>query len=112
MTEPIAPPAVEPDQPVDPLADITRPLWRLSRADRNRRLMPFVGHSVKLERWLTRVASGGDDQYEGTLLAVATATTKSTADFAIIQSTAGNVWAISTAQIAYLACSGRKGGHK
>ena len=106
MNEPIAPPAVEPN---NPRADIISPLWRLKRAARTQRLMPFVGYPVKIERWLTRVASGGDQTYQGTLLAVAASTTRSTADFAIIQTTAGNVWAISTAQIAYMVCTLRKG---
>jgi hypothetical protein len=88
--------------PTDP---ITKHLWRFKRPQRSALLMPFVGYEVKIERWYGRVAANGDETYRGTLMAVATTTTGTTADFAILQTVAGQVWAISTAQIAYIEMS-------
>lgn len=87
-------------QPLDP---IEKPLWRLRRPDRIRQLMPFIGHEITVDRWFGRVAHMGDQTYKGTLLAVATTTTGSTADFLILKTVDGTVWAISTAQVYYLA---------
>lgn len=95
-----------PPAPRGPLDPITRPLWRLKRAERIKVLEPFYDKVVVLERWYTRVASGGDQRYKGVLLTVATSTIGSAADLAIIQTVEGNTWAISTAQIAYLALAG------
>lgn len=102
-TTPDVPP-YEPDakaerNPTDP---ITKHLWRFKRSERAGLLVPFVGQPVKIERWWGRVAANGDTQYKGDLLAVATTTTGSTADFAIVKTVDGTVWAISTAQIAYI----------
>lgn len=85
--------------PTDP---ITKHLWRFKQPQRTAILMPFVGQEVKIERWYGRVAANGDETYHGTLLAVATTTTGTTADFAILKTVAGQVWAISTAQIAHI----------
>jgi hypothetical protein len=103
-TTPISPPAetAAAETPRGPLDPIVKPLWRLSRADRNRILEPFTGQMVRLERWMMRIASGGDQQYKGELLAVATSTIGSAADLVIIKTVEGNIWAISTAQVAYL----------
>lgn len=90
------------------LDPITRPLWRMPRGARVQILTPFLDKVVELERWYTRVASGGDHRYRGTLLAVATSTIGSAADLAIIQTVEGSTWAISTAQIAYLKLAGTK----
>lgn len=76
-------------------------LWRLSRPERKTVLAPYIGHQVRIERWYTRVAAQGDITYTGTLVAVATSTV-GRADLLIVQTTAGNVWAISAAQVAYL----------
>lgn len=97
-----------PKPPRRPLDPITRPLWRLKRRERAETLEPFIGKAVELERWYTRVASGGDHRYKGTLLAVAITTIGSAADLAIIQTVEGTVWAISTAQIAYLKLAGSR----
>jgi hypothetical protein len=85
--------------PTDP---ITKHLWRFKRPERSAILMPFVGQEVKIERWYGRVAANGDETYHGTLVAIATTTTGSTADFVILKTVAGQVWAISTAQVAYI----------
>lgn len=77
-------------------------LWRLSRPERKKVLEPYIGHQVRIERWYTRVAAQGDITYTGTLVAVATSTIGSAADLLIVQTTAGNVWAISAAQVACL----------
>lgn len=99
-----APTATKPERgPTDP---ITRPLWRYSRADRARLLAPFIGRTIHLDRWYMRVARQGDRQYRGTLLAVATTTIGSAADLIILQTVDGTVWAISTAQVAYLKLAG------
>jgi len=92
-------PGVETRGPTDP---ITKHLWRFKRPARTALLVPFIGHEVKIERWYGRVAANGDETYHGTLVAVATTTTGTTADFAILKTVAGQVWAISTAQIAYI----------
>lgn len=92
------PPALRGPQPLPALAK----LWRLSRPERKAALAPYIGRRVRVERWYTRVAAQGDRTYLGELIAVATSTIGSAADLAIIHSTDGNVWAISTAQIAYL----------
>lgn len=94
--EPPAAPA--PRGPLDP---ITRPLWRMKRPDRVRIMTPFIGHEITLERWFSRVAAGGDQVYKGTLLAIATTTIGSAADLLIVNTVDGNVWAISTAQVAH-----------
>jgi len=86
----------------EPLDPITVHLWRYPRPERHRLLDPFIDHQVKIERWWGRVAANGDQIYRGTLLAVATSTTGSTADFAILKTVDGTVWAISTAQIAFI----------
>jgi hypothetical protein len=86
-------------QPLDP---IEKPIWRLARSERRAILEPFIGEWVVLERWASRVASGGDRTYRGTLVAVAQSTILSAADFAILQTVEGVTWAISTAQIAHL----------
>lgn len=86
----------------DPHKPIER-LWRVrSKGERHRLVMPFVGQQVRIDRWFTRVAAQGDHQYEGTLLAIATSTIGSAADLLILQTIDGTVWAISTAQVAYL----------
>lgn len=85
--------------PTDPL---TVHLWRYLRPVRVALLLPFVGHRVKLERWFGRIAANGDQTYHGDLLAVAQTTIGSAADLVILKETGGDVWAISTAQIAYL----------
>lgn len=87
----------------EPLDPITKHLWRFRRPERTALILPFVGHEVKLERWYGRVAALGDEVYTGTILAVATTTIGSAADLVILKTTAGQVWAISTAQVAYLA---------
>jgi len=92
-------PGVETRGPTDP---ITKHLWRFKRPQRSALVLPFVGHEVKVERWYGRVAANGDETYHGTVLAVATTTTGTTADFLILKTVAGQVWAISTAQIAYI----------
>ena len=94
-----AAPATPPRGELDP---ITQPLWRLKRPDRVRIMTPFIDRQVKLERWYSRVASGGDRTYTGTLIAIATTTIGSAADLLILKTVDGNVWAISTAQIAYV----------
>lgn len=87
----------------DPLDPITRPLWRYSRADRRRLLDPFIDKHVRLERWPLRASSDPNvREYRGTLMAVATTTTGSNADLLILKTIEGNVWAISTAQVAFL----------
>lgn len=86
-----------------PLDPIEKPLWRLPRPARVEICMPFVGREIVLERWYGRVASHGDVTYKGTLLAIATTTTGTTADMLIIQTVEGNVWAVSTAQVARVA---------
>lgn len=101
-TEP-AKPAKEKPAPRGKLDPITVPIWRLPRAARREILEPFVGELVIAEVWPLRIASGGDRQYKGTLVTVALSTTGTTADFAIISTLDGNVWALSTAQIAYFA---------
>lgn len=85
-----------------PLDPIVKPLWRLKRTDRLRLLDPFIGEQIRVDRWYGRVASAGDQQYTGTLLAVAWTTTGSTADFLILKETGGTVYAISTAQVYFL----------
>lgn len=93
-------PSVEAERgPLDP---IVKPLWRLKRTDRLRLLDPFIGEQIRVDRWFGRVASHGDRQYTGTLIAVAHTTTGSTADFLILKETGGTVWAISTAQVYFL----------
>lgn len=86
-----------------PLDAIEKPLWRLKRPARVEIIMPFVGEQILLERWYGRVAAQGDVTYKGTLLAIATTTTGTTADMLIIQTVEGNVWAVSTAQVARVA---------
>lgn len=86
-------------EPTDP---ITVHLWRYPRPTRVALLMPFVDRQVRLERWYGRVAANGDETYLGTILAVATTTIGSAADLVILKTTAGQVWAISTAQVAHL----------
>lgn len=86
-----------------PLDPIEKPLWRLARPARCAIMMPFIDHEIVLERWYGRVASHGDVTYKGTLLAIATTTTGTTADMLIIKTVDGNTWAISTAQVARVA---------
>jgi len=88
--------------PRGPLDPITRHLWRAKRPERVRLLTPFVDHEVKLERWFGRVAANGDQTYRGTVLAIATTTIGSAADLVILKTVDGTVWAISTAQVAYI----------
>lgn len=108
-TAPPIDPAVTPEPaPRGPTDPITRPLWRMPRADRVRIMTPFIDRQIKLERWLTRVAAGGDQLYKGTLVAIATTTIGSAADLLIIKTVEGNVWAISTAQVAYVELIGGK----
>jgi len=92
-------PVAAPRGKLDP---ITKPLWRYPRAERTRLMEPFVGEQIRIDRWFGRVAAIGDQQYEGTLLAVATTTTGSNADLLILKTTAGTVWALSTAQVYYV----------
>lgn len=96
---PISPPP-EPTPTRGPLDPIEKPLWRLRRPERVSIMMPFVDEQILLERWYGRVASHGDVTYKGTLLAIATTTTATTADMLIIKTVEGNVWAVSTAQVA------------
>lgn len=100
-------PAVDKDTrgPLDP---ITRPLWRMRRPDRCRIMEPFLDRQIKIERWYGRVAGGGDITYRGTLVAIATTTIGSAADLLILKTTDGNVWAISTAQVAYVQHIGKE----
>lgn len=94
-------PAVEVAKPTrGPLDPVEKPLWRLARPARVQTAMPFVGHEIVLERWYGRVAANGECTYKGTLLAIATTTTGTTADMLIIKTVEGNVWAVSTAQVA------------
>lgn len=98
-------PAVEvkpEEKPRGPLDPITRPLWRMRRPDRCRIMEPFIDRQIQIERWYGRVASGGDVTYKGTLLAIASTTTGSNADLLILKTVDGTVWAISTAQVAYV----------
>lgn len=105
MTEEAPPPAKPERGKLDP---IVRPLWRLPRRERREILEPFIDKVVELERWYTRVASGGDARYKGVLVTVAQSTIGSAADLAIVQTVEGTTWAISTAQIAYLKLAGTK----
>ena len=82
-------------------APITKPLWRYKPSERRGALYPFVGLQVRLDRWYGRVADGGDEQYTGTLVAIAVNTAGS-ADLAILDNNRGTTWAISFAQIYYL----------
>lgn len=82
------------------LDPIEQPLWRLKRPARVSIMMPFVDREILLERWYGRVASLGDVTYKGTLLAIATTTTGTTADMLILKTVDGNTWAVSTAQVA------------
>jgi len=60
----------------------------------------LVDREILLERWFGRVAALGDRTYKGTLLAIASTTTGTTADMLVVKTVEGNVWAISTAQVA------------
>jgi hypothetical protein len=93
-------PHIDPED--DPLAPISRPLWRMDRGDRIRRLTPFIGHQVMVERWPLRVASRGEQTYGGSLIAIARTTIGSAADLLILRTPGGTNWAISTAQVAHL----------
>ncbi len=85
-------------KPTDPLTN----MWRRPRSARVQLLEPFVDRNVRIERWYGRTPDSGDQQYRGTVVAVATSTVKSAADFLILKSVEGNVWAISIAQVAYI----------
>jgi hypothetical protein len=87
-----------PRQPLDPITN----LWRKTSARRRQLLEPFLDKHVKVERWFGRTPDSGDQLYRGTVVAVALSTTGTTADFLILKTVEGNVWAISVAQIAYL----------
>jgi hypothetical protein len=101
-TKPTPPPEAPTKPERGPLDPIERPLWRLKRPARRELLAPFIDQQVRLDRWSGRIAALGDQEYRGTLLAVATTTIGSASDLAIIKTVDGTVWAISTAQIAYL----------
>lgn len=77
-------------------------LWRLKGHQRREAVRPFIGQSVIIDRWAGRVADLGDQQYKGTLVTVAISTVGTAADFLILQTVDGTVWAISAAQVAYL----------
>ena len=87
-------------KPHDPI----RRLWRYSKGDRLRLIVPFVGKRIWIDRWHGRVAANGDTQYEGILVAYAISTLGSASDLLILHTGtgAGMTWAISAAQIAEL----------
>lgn len=99
---PLPTPPADTPAPRGPLDPITRPLWRMPRPNRIRIMEPFIDQDIQLERWYSRVAAGGDITYKGTLVAIATSTIGSAADLLIIKTIEGNVWAVSTAQVAHV----------
>ncbi len=85
-------------KPLDPLTN----MWRKPRSARVQLLEPFVDRNVRIERWYGRTPDSGDQQYKGTVVAIATSTIGSSADLLILKTVNGTVWAISIAQIAYI----------